>query len=634
MKLNMKRIIYLAAAALGLSVSVSSCNFLDVIPEGKATTKDLYKTHIQADNFAASLYWYMPNRYYFQSSLEICGGDMMSGHYGLVSYFKWKSLVYDNAESPSNTYIAMWSQAANKYPNGALTSYRMWEGIRNAYNLIANAHTVPDATEEEVNRWLGEAYWAIAYLHQTMLEYYGPIVIVDHELSMNEDLNVPRSTYLECTQFISDMYDKAAEHLPASHDNRYLGRATKTLAKALKARAWLFAASPQVNGNSWYADMVNPDGTNLISQTYDKELWKKAMDAAEEAILQGEKDGFNLYEVAGGSDEFTNGYNSYRAAFVGPDGSSSFFNDKEHLFSYNNQGNISYNIRNMAPRVGYSSYNASGFRGYFVPTFDAVESYWTENGLPWEDDPETKNLDPYALDSKGETVNMHHYREPRFYASIGYDRGQYDINGTTITLKCRRGEEQQNDGNVNNEYQSCTGYYVKKWISKADGYQVSSRTYTYNKYAYPYIRLAEVYLNYAEAEAEYTGSLSSKGLQYLNKVRNRAGVPNFEESWKLAGGMPTGQKLIDMIRRERMIEFMFEGRWYHDTRRWKTAQNYMSKVPKSWNLAGETAEDFYKVSNVYLGSQTITFQAPKNYWLAIPQDQININQNLVQNTGY
>ena len=128
----MKKIyIILSILALG---TFTSCNFLDVVPEGKATVDDLYKTHIQADAFAASLYWYMPNRFGFQSSLEICGGDMMSSFYGSVRYFKWKSMVYDDMETPSNTYVAMWSQSATKYPDGALTSYRIWEGIRNAFS--------------------------------------------------------------------------------------------------------------------------------------------------------------------------------------------------------------------------------------------------------------------------------------------------------------------------------------------------------------------------------------------------------------------------------------------------------------------------------------------------------------------
>ena len=556
---------------------------------------------VQTDEFASSLYWYMPNRFYFQSSLEICGGDMMSGFYGSVQYFKWKSMVYNNYETPSNTYVAMWSQSAIKYPAGALVDYRMWEGIRNAYNLIANADRVPDATEAEKNLWKGEGYWAIAYLHQTLLEYYGPIILVKHELSTDEDLNVPRSTFLECTQFISDMYDEAAKYLPETHDNLYWGRATKTLAKALKARAWLYAASPQVNGNSeWYGDFVNPDGTHLISQTYDKELWKKAMDAAEEAILQGEADGFGLYEADDqGTNDFERGYNNYRAAFVGNDGSSMFYNNIEHLFSYNNQGNISYNTKNMAPRIGYSSYSSNGFRGYFVPTFDAVEVFLSKNGLPMDVDPETKDLDLYSI-APGDN----------------------------------RGEEQQNDGNTSNEYQSCTGYYVKKWVSKADSYTVSSKSFTYNKYSYPYIRFAEVYLDYAEAEAEYTGTLSEKGLRYLNKVRNRAGLPNFEVSWARVGGTPTGQTLIDAIRRERMCEFVFEGRWYFDLRRWKLAGDYIQRTPKSWNLAGRTTEEFYQLTDVYEGAQVRTFETPRNYWMAIPQDQININPNLVQNPGY
>ena len=118
----MKKFFIIIALSFGLSVS--SCDFLDVIPEGSATMEDLYKTHVQADNFVSSLYWYMPNRFYFQSSLDICGGDMMSGHYGLVRYFKWKSMVYDDMESPSNTYVAMWSQSATNYPSGAITSYR------------------------------------------------------------------------------------------------------------------------------------------------------------------------------------------------------------------------------------------------------------------------------------------------------------------------------------------------------------------------------------------------------------------------------------------------------------------------------------------------------------------------------
>ena len=61
------------------------------------------------------------------------------------------------------------------------------------------------------------------------------------------------------------------------------------------------------------------------------------------------------------------------------------------------------------------------------------------------DDPETKKLDPYSIAPGDSTVRFHRNRDPRFYASIGFDRGNYDVQGKTIVLKCRRGEMQQNN---------------------------------------------------------------------------------------------------------------------------------------------------------------------------------------------
>lgn len=624
----MKKIFLILTAAM----SLMSCNFLDVIPEGKATVDDIYKTRLQADKYVCSMYAYQPNRFYFQSSFEICGGDMISGHYGDVRYFSYKAMIYGAYESPSSTYLGMWSQSAASYPTGAV-KYPMWEGVRNCYNIINNADRVPDATDQDKRTWKGEAYFMIAYIHYTMLQYYGPTVIVRGESSLNEASNDPRSTYDECVNFIADMCDKAAELLPETWDPVYYGRATKAAAHTLKSGALLMAASPLANGNSeFYADFVNKDGTHLISQTYDAEKWKKVMDASEAGIIEAEKDGFKLYETkTSGNDDFQRGYLNYHTAFTGADDN---YNHDEFFFSYNNQSNVQYNIKNMGPRIGYTSYNSAGFRGYFVPTFDAVELYLSKNGLPMDVDPETKNLDLYSIAPGDSTVLLHRNREPRFYASIGYDRGTYEINGGTIVLKCRRGEPQQNDGVDKNEYQSCTGYYIQKWICTKDGFNTGSKTFTYGKWAYPYMRLADLYFNYVEAEAEYTGTLSSKGLNYINKIRHRAGLPNFEDSWARVGGMPTGQKLVDVIRQERLIEFMFEGRMYHDLRRWKMAEKYMKPTPKAWNLAGKTAEEFYQVSQMNEGTQVRTFETPRNYWLAIPIDQININPSLVQNPGY
>ena len=76
-----------------------------------------------------------------------------------------------------------------------------------------------------------------------------------------------------------------------------------------------------------------------------------------------------------------------------------------------------------------------------------------------------------------------------------------------------------------------------------------------------------------------------------------------------------------------------EGRRFHDMRRWKIAHTEMMRYQKSWTLSGKTADSFYKLTDMK-ETGVRNFTAPKNYWLAIPQDQIEVNPNLVQNPGY
>ena len=331
-----------------LCLTLFSCDYLNVVPKGSPGMEDLFRTHTQANKYACALYShvYQPNKFDINASMELCGGgDLISGARADRRYFNWKSLLFDNIETPSQTYFAAW--IASGSPTGSHT-YKVWEGIRNAYILLEHIDEVPDATEEERNQWRGDAYWIIAYYHQIMLEYYGPLILADHLISMNEDMQVARVPYLDCVRFISDTYDKAAGYLPATQSNDYYGRATSVLAKALKARLWLYAASPLINGNAWYAGFTNTDGTPLIPQKHDPELWKKAMDAADDAIRTAEENGYGLYESSTDPDDFTRGYENYRTAFIGPEGASTFYNNTENLFSeYSTETHLEY----FAPRT-------------------------------------------------------------------------------------------------------------------------------------------------------------------------------------------------------------------------------------------------------------------------------------------
>ena len=577
----------------------------------------------------------MPNLIgYDWSPDQFAGDDFITGARGTTYYFSSKSLLY-NEETSSDTYFGRWEPSS---VSGG-TNYDIYRGIRYCYYMLDNVYKVPVISPENADRYAGEAWFLIGYYHQCLLEYYGPVILVKRFIPIDapeEEIFVPRTPYDDCVKFIADCYDKAAGLLPETVVPAELGMPTKMAALSYKARLLLYAASPLVNGNPDYVGFNNPDGTPLMNTTYDREKWKLAMDAAEAAIQLSEKSGQNggkqnyyLYtNIDSTLDEFEQGVKNYHGAFV-----DQLWNGEEFIMAKGAETGIQNIQRYGGPR-SIAGDMSKGWKTTCVPTMEAVEMYYTKNGLPLEDDPLTKDADLYRVAPGDSTALLHRNREPRFYACIGFDRGTFEIDGTTITLKLRGGELHGSTLKETDEYQSCTGYVCQKWISRTSYYDKSLNTYTYTRYAYPYLRLAELYLSYAEADFEYNGSLSGKSLEYINRVRRRCGLPDFEDSWALAGGIPSGQKLRKVLHQERSIEFLFEGRRFHDLRRWKEAPEVMNKQPRSWNRDAKTQDDFYQVIQAAQGGRVRVFESPKSYWLAIPLNQINKNPQLVQNPGY
>ncbi len=621
----MKKILLIVSMAL----VIVSCNYLDVVPEGRASQNDIFKTPQQAETFVYSLYQFMPNLSYKYAPGLFGGDDIISSPPGGTRYFQYKSLIYSNdGESPSNTYFAMWG---NKTATGG-TSYDLFKGVRYCYILLNNIDKVPGMQPDRIRRAKGNALFCIAYYHMTSLLFYGPTMIVDRELSLNSETATvaKRQPYDACVDFIAKTFDDAAALLEPKLGSDEVGMATSVAAKAFKARLLLYAASPLVNGNSeFYADFKNKDGERLMTLASAPEKWERARKAAEEAILLAEQSGYSLYEEdsAAGLSDAERGRINYRSCFL----PGEKWNEREYLFAKGDQGGLEGLQKYSGPRTVKN--NKNGFCPTFVPTFSAVELYYTKNGLPLDKDPLTKDLNLYEADPAAHTARLHLNREPRFYASIGYDRGTYEVNNTTLTINARAGELAGSTRNPADEYQSCTGYYMLKWIGSGTVFNPSGNKWTYMKFAYPYIRLAELYLSYAEADFEYNGKLGGVSLGYLNKVRHRAGLPGFEASWALAGGIPTGEELRQVIRQERSIELLFEGMRYHDLRRWKTAHVEYRKFQKAWNLDASAESEFYKITEMK-ESGTRNFTAPKSYWLAIPIKEMQNNPNLVQNPGY
>ncbi len=622
--------IYLFAIFISLLAFGVSCDYLDVVPEGQATVDDLFNSENECQKFVDYLYENIPRHGYKWTPDMFAGDDLITGKKGTTRWYPYKSILYGE-ENANTTYYGMWYTGSSS-PDGR-TNYDIYKSIRYCYMLLEHVGDVPDISEENYNYWRGEAYGLIALYYQELLSFYGPVVLVDQNTSLNagdDEVYLPRSTYDECVDFIASYWDKAAELLPAMWPEAEQGRISAAAAKAYKARLYLTAASPLFNGNSEdFSNFVNKDGTALINQTYDASKWKKALDACEEAIEYAGSNGYSLYTNPSSTaiSDFEQGVKNYHDCFC-----ETTWNRQEFFFASAYTWGINYLQQYSAPRQ-YSYYSTDGFRNYISPTFHAVEMYYTRNGLPLDVDPSTKDLDLYSVAEGDSTALLNRNREPRFYASVGYDRGEYDVNGETQILYLRGGEKHGSTLNSNDEYQTCDGYLNKKFISKDLYYNTTTKSITYNKEVFPYIRLAELYLSYAEADFEYNGTLSSQSLVYIDKVRNRSGLPDFEDSWAMVGGIPTGDDLRKILHQERSIEFLSEGRRYFDLRRWKEAYDEMNGTMKSWNLDGKTQDAFYTISTMGENG-TRVFEQPKTNWLAIPLDEMDVNYNLVQNPGY
>ena len=163
-----------------------------------------------------------------------------------------------------------------------------------------------------------------------------------------------------------------------------------------------------------------------------------------------------------------------------------------------------------------------------------------------------------------------------------------------------------------------TGYYLRKFVDESEPVSVS---YHYTM-PYPFFRLAEIYLNYAEAE--YHLGNEDVAREYVNKVRARKSVnmPPIDE---------TGSTLLERIYHERQIELAFEGHRFFDLRRWRIAD----KNPLYGLIINKTEDGFsYERFMVSLASRETDW---KDAFFLLPihyQEIQKSNNSLEQNPGY
>ncbi len=599
-------------------LSLSSCNYLDIVPDNTTTLNDAFKDETTANSFIFGCYNFIPNYNNFRQNFNwAMSNELVGANHWTAEWFDFLKIQQGLMNSASPV-LDIWQNS--------------YKGIRQCYIFLNNIEKVKPITmsQEEFDAkkkvWISEAKFLIAYFHTVLIQNYGPVVIMEKQINYDappEEMFNPRQPMDVCVEKVGKMFDDAMVDLPLTVDPSNYGRATKVAAQALKSKLFLIQASPLFNGNAeFYSDFKNHDGTLLISQTFDKEKWKKAMDETKKAIDLAESAGRKLYEYTKTSisDPFQKAVMNTRWQMVDPWNSELLWG-----YSGNREGaNGAGSFQTHVIPVGWR--NSSPYGG-LAATLTTVEMFYSNKGIPAETDPSYDWANRFTIAPGDETIKLNRNREPRFYAYIGFDRGNYEISGTTRKLMLRAGE--LNGMKSFTADHLFSGYAVKKGVHPNT--TVDATTFTLTTYPYPIIRLGELYLNYAEAVAEYTGTLDGNGTTYIDAIRQRAGIPTLSAAY---GRTLSGAELIKAIRRERMIELMFEGHWLADLKRWKTAQSFFAADKngmKGLYSRGKTAEEFYKPT--VLENKPYYFDQ-RNYLYPIFNNYVNVNHNLVQNPGW
>lgn len=642
----MKRKLYLFLLGLGL-LSVPSCNYLDVMPDNIATIEIVFNNRSTALNYLSTLYWYIPETGKIGSDPGMDVGDE-------IWYYSDKSTDFQNT---TTFWLAMGRQNTGNplldFWNGTNYGKPLFKGLRNCNIFLENIDNVRDMTVQEKAQWKAEAKVIKSYLHFYLMRLYGPIPIMKVNIPITADeseVMVMRDKIDDIVDYCVELIDECYLDLPLriSNPSADMGRLTRPAALAIKAKILAYAASPSYNGNVEYADFTDENGEPYFNQTEDIGKWQKAADACLEAIECADEAGHDLYEFLNTTSfdlndqtilELTNRCKVTERW------------TQELIFAIGGNGIKDLQIYSQPwLESNYSTddryYNAKN--GTVAPTLAVAETFYTKNGVPIDEDKdwayaeryETRQAteaDKYHIKPGYTTAKLHFDREPRFYATLGFDGsswygiGKMDDNDMWYI----QAKAKQTSGKKSNRNYSITGYFAKKLVSYRNAMVPAS--IQIETYAFPIIRLADLYLLYAECLNEANrnaGTPPADCFTYIDKVRRRAGFPDgVRKDWAAHSKNPTKPESYegfrDIVRQERMIELALEGQRFWDLRRWNLAVEYFNKPMRSWDIEQEKTEDYYKLRTYYIRD----FSKRDNLWPLKTNDLI-VNPNLKQNPGW
>jgi len=638
----MKKYNFIIVGLLALILTTSCNDYFDQVPDGRLSLEEIFTTRNGALKYLSNVYTFLPDEFNQRQVKETSLYRTPGPWTGACDEAEWtldnKSKLINN-----NTIDAT---------EGTMTLYRWkswFSGIHEAAVFTQYVDKAP-LTVTERKQWKAEARALRAIYYFYLVRTYGPVPLLEKDFPMDtpsNELQLSRNTVDECFNFIvSELKGAQSDGLleDASTDKvSGVGRIDKAIAQAFIIEALTYRASWLFNGECpYYADLANLDGTKLFPNTPDeatkKANWQKVVDECKSFL----SDYANRYHLM---------YTDVEGKAVA-DADAEGFSPTEScrravrtLFSEmgNNKEMIFYRIDNSAGTMQYDrmpnkSGNTASNRGGSLlgATQEMVDAYFMANGESPINGYESDGMTPIinvesgyteegvssgdykaadgTLYAQAGTKMMYVNREPRFYTDITFSNSIWfegNEGGYTVdfTYNGSCGKKQGK-----NDYTS-TGYLVRKCMDSGENNQ---------KLVCVLLRLTNIYFNYIEALA-HVDPTNEDIWTYMNIIRKRAGIPGYGETPRLVKPT-TSAEVLDLVRKEKRIELSFENCRYFDIRRWGLVE-YFNKPVHGMNVNYD-GNEFFKRTEIV----NRTFD--RQYFFPIPQSEIDIDKNLVQNTGF
>lgn len=421
--------------------------------------------------------------------------------------------------------------------------------IRKCNTALQNIGMLKDATQEDTDDIIAQAHFVRAFAHFTLFNWWGRMPYITHVIGPEDQWDIPRLSKHETLMKIAADFDTAAIYFEKAgrmrrdpgpglvghldHPDQF--RPNGVTAKALKARALLYAASP-------------------LNNEHGAKDWEEATKANWEAIQIAKDYGYDLMTAA-----------NYKENFIG----SKYTNEQLWAWYAGTYGYNSGQLREVI--TGIFTGSKSGNRDGESPTQNGVDKFETKWGDPL-----------YTQAERDAATDLGHYneqdpykdRDPRLAIDVIYNTTPMTGYGTAkIYYEMVNGVAKYAEL-LDYSYMGVTytGYYNRKYWGEQ-----SIKNKINVQYTGAIIRLGELYLNYAEAANEAYGpntaapGANMTAVQAINVIRQRVGqadvLPQFTA---------TKEALRPRIKNERTVELFDEGHSYFDMRRWMDAPALMS----------------------------------------------------------